>query len=123
MRHLCFILCMIWLSGTSARSESVNFPSVFILSEGNTTCSEFTTQPEMQTIRLAWILGFISGINASFARSPQSAAAERMAGRSAQRTETITGWLQSYCAAHPLDPLVTAATQLRLDLIRHETGR
>jgi hypothetical protein len=112
------LLLSISLFTTPAWSQSTN-PVVVILSEGNTTCGEFMTQPEMQAVRVAWVLGYISGVNAGLARSADVAPAERMAGKSFQQPATVLGWLQSYCAVHPLDILVSAAAQLRMDF--HQT--
>ena len=91
-----------------------------ILSEGATTCGEFIAQPAMQTIRMEWVLGYISGVNAGISRSAKASQAETMAGQSFERTETAIGWLQGYCSAHPLDVLVSAAEALRNDFMRHE---
>jgi hypothetical protein len=99
----------------AARALDVNRDPFYTLSEGATTCGEFVAQPQMQTIRIEWILGYISGRNRE-AASPQ----DRLIGRSVERTDTVLGWLQSYCQAHSLDPLVKAADDLRADFQRHE---
>ena len=116
-----FIIAATFVSSVIPVSAERGFPTVEILSEGNTTCGEFTTQPVMQSVRMAWVLGYISGVNAGLTRNPEIAPAERMAGRSFQQPATVLGWLQSYCLAHPLDALVIAATELRKDFIRHES--
>lgn len=86
-----------------------------ILSEGATTCGEFIAQPGMQTVRMEWVLGYISGRNRE-AISPR----ERMIGSSFQQPAAVLGWLQSYCQFHSLDTLAKAADNLRSDFQRHE---
>lgn len=86
-----------------------------ILSEGATTCGEFVAQPgSQQAIRMEWVLGYISGANS------RSIGQDRFVGRSFEQPDTVMGWLQSYCSAHALDVLVTAAEALRKDFIAHE---
>jgi hypothetical protein len=85
-----------------------------ILSEGQSTCSAYNAQPEMQAVRASWVLGYISGVNS---RSP---AAEALAGRSFQIPATVIEWLQSYCASHPLDIMAVAAEELRRDFFNRE---
>jgi hypothetical protein len=87
----------------------------YILSKGLTTCGEFITEPQMQTIRMKWIPGYISGRNRE-AASPR----DRLIGRSFERTNTVLSWLQSYCQTHSLNTLVNAAADLRADFQRHE---
>jgi len=105
MRHLCPLLSIFLISVVPAWSQSASPPPFFILSEGMATCGEFTSQPEMQGVRLSWVLGYVSGVNAglAIAGSHQAAPAERMAGSSFQQPATVIGWLQSYCSVHPLD--------------------
>ena len=124
MRIIIFLttsLAISFLTATPATTESY-LPSQ-ILSEGATTCGEFTTQAEMQASRMEWVLGYISGINAGIALRGETSAAERLAGRSFQYPATVIGWLQSYCSTRPLDILATAAIQLRRDFIQHESAR
>lgn len=96
---------------------------IVVLSEGQTTCGEYVAEPQKRVVRGAWVLGFISGVNAGMARNGSAPEAERMAGRSFQQPATVDGWLQIYCSAHPLDGLVTAAEKLRRDFIEHERVR
>jgi hypothetical protein len=85
------------------------------LSEGATTCGEFVSQPWMQSARMEWVLGYISGRNRE-AISPH----ERNIGSSFQEPATVIAWLQNYCQVHTLDRLLNAADQLRDDFQRHE---
>ena len=94
----------------SARSAR----SIMILSESQSTCGAYNTQPQMQAIRASWVLGYISGVNS---RSPAS---EALAGRSFQIPATVIEWLQSYCASHPLDIMAVAAEALRRDFLAQE---
>ena len=88
----------------AAHAFDVNRDRFYVLSEGATTCGEFVAQPQMQTIRMEWVLGYISGRNRE-AASPR----DRLIGHSFERTDTVLGWLQSYCQAHSLDYLLNAA--------------
>jgi hypothetical protein len=99
----------------AARALDVNREPFYILSEGATTCGEFVAQPQTQTIRMSWVLGYVSGRNRE-AASPR----DRLIGRSFERTDSVLGWLQSYCQAHSLDTLVNAANDLRADFQKHE---
>jgi hypothetical protein len=87
-----------------------------VLSEGMSTCGEFIAEPQMQTVRLSWVLGYITGRNVS---APPG---KGMTGSSFQQPATAIGWLNSYCTAHALDTLVIAAERLREDFVRQETG-
>lgn len=122
MRHFMFVMLLAtaYLCSVPANAQNKMLGSVEILSEGMTTCGEFTAQPAMQEVRMEWVLGYISGVNAGVARTPGSDTIERMAGQSFQRTATAIGWLQSYCSGHPLEIMGSAAEALRTDLIRHE---
>src|SRR5215469_13308152 len=99
----------------AAHAFDVNRDRFYVLSEGATTCGEFVAQPQMQTIRMEWVLGYISGRNRE-AASPR----DRLIGHSFERTDTVLGWLQSYCQTHSLNTLVNAADDLRADFRRHE---
>jgi hypothetical protein len=99
----------------AAHALDLNHEPFYALGEGATTGGEFVAQPQMQTIRMEWVLGYISGRNREAASQR-----DRLIGRSFERTDTVLGWLQSYCQAHSLDTLVKAADDLRADFQRHE---
>jgi hypothetical protein len=84
------------------------------LSEGGSTCGEYIAEPGKQVVRMEWVLGYISGANS---RGP---VAEALAGTSFQMPATVVGWLQSYCASHPLDVMSAAAEVLRRDFLARE---
>jgi hypothetical protein len=109
-----FAMAAFWLT-SAVHAFDVTREPFYTLSEGGTTCGEFIAQPQMQTIRMEWVLGYISGRNRE-AASPR----ERFIGRSFERTDTVLGWLQSYCRSHSLGPLFKAADDLRADFERHE---
>ena len=96
-----------------AQGNSSSHPFM-ILSEGLSTCGEYTSEPEKQAIRVEWVLGYISGGN-SCAPLP-----ETMVGSSFQMPATVFGWLQSYCTSHPLNIMAAAAEALRRDFRNHE---
>jgi len=100
---------------TLAVARDVSQAPFRTLSEGATTCGEFVSQPWMQSARMEWVLGYISGRNRE-AISPH----ERNIGSSFQEPATVIAWLQNYCQVHTLDRLLNAADQLRDDFQRHE---
>jgi hypothetical protein len=113
LRALLFAmsLCLITsLQLGDAQGNSSSHP-VVILSEGLSTCGEYTLEPEKQAIRMEWVLGYISGGN-SGAPPP-----ENMVGSSFQMPATVFGWLQS---SHPLNIMATAAEALRRDFRNRE---
>src|SRR5690242_15888106 len=59
---LLLVLCQ-----TSADAADGPFPqeNTVVLSEGASTCGEFIAEPQMQLVRLSWVLGYISGRNAT----------------------------------------------------------
>jgi hypothetical protein len=103
-----------FLPGT-ARGLDVNNAEWLMLSEGATTCGEFIAEPGMQTVRMEWVLGYISSRNREATSSRN-----RFIGRSFQQPATVIGSLQSYCRLHSLDVLVKAADDLRAHFQRHE---
>ena len=98
-----------------AQAQDVPTPGpVAILSEGATTCGSFITEPPRQNIRVAWVLGYITGANS------RAAAPYKTVGQSFRDPDTIKGWLLSYCRSHALEKLANAAEALRHDLRVHE---
>lgn len=112
---LLALVAAIILFPFAAHALDANHEPFNILSEGASTCGEFIAEPQMQTIRMEWILGYISGRNKE-AALPR----DRLIGRSFERTNTVLGWLQSYCQTHSLNILVKAADDLRADFQKHE---
>jgi hypothetical protein len=86
-----------------------------VLGEGTATCGDFLSQPTMQSVRLEWVLGYISGRNAE-APLP----VEKMIGRNLHDAQTPFVWLQNYCQANGAKPLIVAADELRVFLRQHE---
>jgi hypothetical protein len=113
---LCCVLVVatFFLPG-AATALDVNRAPFRTLSEGATTCGEFVAEPWMQSARMEWVLGYISGRNRE-SSSPD----ERNIGSSFQEPATVIAWLQNYCQAHSLDRLLNAADHLRADFQRHE---
>jgi len=85
-----------------------------VLSDGASTCGEYVAEPQNRELRVEWVLGYISGLNAG------ATGMGRLAGKSFQKPSTVDGWLQSYCTSHSLDTLVSAAMALRADFLKHE---
>jgi hypothetical protein len=61
-------------------------------------------------IKVAWLLGFVSGYNSYRPGEDVSSDAHGLAG-----------WVDNYCAAHPLDLIVKAAGRL-IDELRRQRG-
>jgi hypothetical protein len=100
--------------GRTAVAADQRDASFYVLSEGNATCGEFIAQPEMKSVRLAWVLGYLSG------RNREAQGAERMIGTSLKMPATTLAWLDHYCAGHALDVLFIAADKLRAEALKHE---
>ena len=99
----------------SAQAQDTPTPGpALILSEGTTTCGSFIAEPSRQTIRVAWILGYMTGANS------RAVAPYKTVGEGFQDSDTIKGWLLSYCGGHAHAELATAAEALRHDLRAHE---
>jgi hypothetical protein len=115
-RLVCCVLVVatFFLPG-AATALDVNRAPFRTLSEGATTCGEFIAEPWMQSARMEWVLGYISGRNRE-GSSPD----ERNIGSSFQEPATVIAWLQNYCQVHSLDRLLNAADHLRADFQRHE---
>jgi hypothetical protein len=96
-------------------ARDVNRAPFLTLSEGATTCGEFVAQSWLQTARMEWVLGYISGRNREGVSPDQ-----RNVGSSFQQPAKVIAWLQNYCQVHSLDFLLNAAEQLRTDFRRHE---
>jgi hypothetical protein len=64
-----------------------------------------------KALRLNWVLGFLS------AASLQDGYPDLLANVD---NPSVAAWIDNYCAANPLDSIVTAAFRLRDELIRRE---
>jgi hypothetical protein len=84
-----------------------------VLGEGIASCKEFLSEPNMQSVRLEWVLGYISGEN-------NQSTEGRLTGRSLKNEQTPLSWLQAYCQSNPLHPLIVAADHMRDALAQSE---
>jgi len=92
---VAFALGLVGTAMPAAVSDRADVPSarstrsIMILSEGQSTCGAYNTQPHMQAVRASLVLGYISGVNS---RSP---APEALAGRSFHqaRRSTSIRWI------------------------------
>jgi hypothetical protein len=122
LRNIAIFRCSLALSlffvaistKADAQDTAARRQIILILSEGMSTCGEYIAEPWKQSIRMEWVLGYISGANS---RSPPG---EASAGSSFQMPATVLGWLQSYCTSHPLDVMASAAEALRRDFLSRE---
>jgi len=76
---------------------------------GAPTCGAWITQrssPEGESVELAWIVGFLSGLAIGFD--------EDILGP--VDNEAISGWLDKHCHAHPLETFGSAGQQLFIEL-------
>lgn len=84
---------------------------------GDATCAGWRNAPRdfnsiQKSVLLNWVLGFLSG-----------RAAERNDDILARvEVSSIAAWLDDYCAANPLDYLVTASFELEKALTRRREG-
>ena len=59
LSRLTVSLCFVAISGAANAQQR----DTMILSEGMSTCGEYIAEPAKQGIRVAWVLGYISGAN------------------------------------------------------------
>jgi hypothetical protein len=112
MRTRKMVLAAILAAGmpTSLRAEQ----GVAVLGAGNVECGRLTleSQQPIRSLRQEWVLGFISAYKWYHHEEdlkPEDAAA-------------AFTWVDTYCAAHPLDRVITAAVKLLDDLRRRQRG-
>ena len=88
-----------------------------VVGHGNTSCGKWTQargdRGASSTIYGAWLGGFISGINMAdpIARDDLSEGTD---------FDGLLAWVDSYCAANPLDKVFTAAELLAAELLKRK---
>jgi len=119
MRALMLASCSVLLVSCSfAWADPLR--SVSIAGAGRDSCSKWlsdraatSTEARAATqARIEWISGFLSAVNLFADRS-----GNLKGGIDA--LDAALKWIDSYCSAHPVDPLWTAAGTLVLDLRNH----
>jgi hypothetical protein len=105
--QIAIIALALVLSCNTARANK------FVIGSGVETCGGWTrSNPGMKTQRIAWVLGFLSGVNfvvePDILKGPDAAA--------------IEGWMDNYCRQHPLDTMVKAASDLSVELVKRAVG-
>jgi hypothetical protein len=83
-----------------------------IYGAGSQSCGTWSTDTRFRGDRQSWVLGFVSAYN--FYAPGDTAVNPPDNG-------AITGWMDSYCAAHPLESVVNAALALITEL-RQQRG-
>ena len=117
MRVLVLVLTFLLMSVPDGETKD----RFYVHGRGNNSCGKWTAQQahrpkdgEYTTanveglLQLEWVVGFISAFN-----KYQSATGD--VTRNVD-TDGITAWIDNYCAAHPLDAIVTAAMALISEL-------
>ena len=78
-----------------------------VYGQGNESCGEWTARNKVrrEAYQFTWVVGFVTG--AAFASA-----------RSQKPTDSsgIAAWIDTYCAANPLDSISKASGQLVLEL-------
>lgn len=84
---------------------------------GNSSCGEWTSDHlrggMAETANHFWLSGFLTGINYGGTLGEKIRDGTDAAGANA--------WMDNYCAAHPLDDVMTAADNLLVELIKRRT--
>jgi hypothetical protein len=87
----------------------VTVTAVEILGPGNRSCGTWLgdrqRNPSSELIEEAWILGYLSSFN-NFSPNQYSDVTKGIDNAG------LLSWIDSYCQAHPLDPLFHAVNQL-----------
>jgi hypothetical protein len=85
---------------------------------GNNLCSSWTKDAKTELLHYqheAWLLGFLSGYNWHSMGNPSGNVIRD------EDSSALVAWVDNYCYAHPLDPIVLAADQL-IDELRRRNG-
>lgn len=83
--------------------------------EGTISCGRWISDrknhsfPGFEATDVAWLLGFISAFNLYLLKADDDVAR-------GTDTAALTAWVDSYCAAHPLDSLESAAASPVMEL-------
>jgi hypothetical protein len=84
-----------------------------VFGAGTVSCGTWTQARQARSIGAGagaqWVAGYLSGLNVGTA----SAGRDALSGTD---FDGLMGWIDNYCQAHPLDPLVTAAHRLMIAL-------
>jgi hypothetical protein len=85
-----------------------------IFNPGSDSCGARSTEQNLESRyqRNAWVYGFFSAYNFY---SPEGEAVEPADGKA------LIAWIDNYCAAHPLELIVNAATRL-VNELRKQRG-
>ena len=99
----------------SGQAHAVDADGVFFnRGTGVDTCAEWKKdrQPEgsMAHLRTQWLLGFITAYNEHVWHRSKDVA-------DGTNAEGLLGWVDNYCAAHPLDKVAAAADALVNELV------
>jgi len=82
-----------------------------MLGEGLASCGQWTQARQANDPKVGrmaqWVAGFLSGLNT------EATGKDFLVGTD---FDAVMGWVDNYCRAQPLDPLVTAAAKLRNEL-------
>jgi hypothetical protein len=111
-RALSALLAMVALSPGAALAAP-DAPRYEILGPGATSCADWASQRQLPDHALAlanqgWVLGYVTAYNEYLASDGNVAAGAD--------SDAIAAWIDTYCAAHPLDDLAHAARALVEDL-------
>jgi hypothetical protein len=106
-RRTTIVAALLAFTVTSTAAGQVKF----VIGAGNVSCGAWTQSPN--DTRMAWALGYLS-----------RAAFEHPGDILEQPdVEALRGWISNYCAANPLDTLLTALRQLEFELVARDANR
>ena len=103
---LIFIAALLWPVSAYARPNSHG--GYMVMGFGTKSCGAWTADRQgngdIQFVDEAWVLGYLTALNVVGPGSDNIA----------RNTDTdgIVAWVDNYCAAHPLDEIVTATRAL-----------
>jgi hypothetical protein len=100
---LCFVGCLLPLTPASASDVTGRFQT---RGPGTMSCGTWTQEAQTASryANEAWILGFLTAYGRYVFKGSDIARGADNAG--------LTAWVDNYCAAHPLETVVTAAQLL-----------
>lgn len=113
MRRVLLALTALFLIAmTGAEARTAGGGGFTVLGMGNKSCGSWVADRKAKSgvdlVEEAWVLGFLSAYNEFGPEADDVTAQTDVAG--------VSGWIDNYCTAHPLDTIALAAQALIVEL-------
>jgi hypothetical protein len=101
-------------------AQAADAPSYPILGAGNLSCGAWkehrSNHDELEASMKSWVLGFITAENV------WNVVLRHSAISATTDADGLFGWIDNYCAAHPLETVSAATLELSSELIKTPNG-